>query len=71
MGDGITITCGYCRHTDDFDKFIRTVTGELPVGSYQCPACRRAWRVEKTPFEKINWRLYSTPNKIVAEQPQL
>lgn len=41
------LTCGQCGHTADFMEFCRTqITGELPKGTHQCPACRKAWRME-------------------------
>lgn len=42
----ITITCE-CGHTAPFDAFTSTeVFGELPEGHYQCPCCRRAWKLQ-------------------------
>lgn len=44
----MTITCGHCGHEADFFDFCKTpITGELPRGTHQCPACRKAWRMEK------------------------
>lgn len=35
-----------CGHLDDFDAFCRTeISGELPPGQFQCPACGYAWAV--------------------------
>lgn len=43
----VSLTCSKCGHTADFLEFCRTpITGELPAGTHQCPACRRAWRME-------------------------
>lgn len=40
---GITITCGFCGHQADIDRFCSTpIGGELPKDVYQCPACSRA-----------------------------
>lgn len=39
------LTCR-CGHTADLDEFKRTpINGELPADTFQCPACRRAWRM--------------------------
>lgn len=44
----MTISCGNCGHVDDFDAFtIRQVSGSLPPGQYQCPACNFAWQVRQ------------------------
>lgn len=44
------VTCGHCGHRDDFDKFTAsTISGTLPQGHYQCPACRLAWATVKGP----------------------
>jgi len=43
------LKCGKCGHEADFEEFCRTpITGELPRGTHQCPACKRAWRMEST-----------------------
>lgn len=43
----VSLTCSKCGHTADFFDFCRTpITGALPAGTHQCPACRRAWRME-------------------------
>lgn len=43
----IQIHCGQCGHTGDAWTFCATpVYGELPAGTFQCPACRRAFRRE-------------------------
>lgn len=35
-----------CGHSDGFDAFCRTeISGELPPGQFQCPACGYAWAV--------------------------
>jgi len=45
----MTMTCGKCRHEADIDEFCRTpVSGELPSGVYQCPACGVAVRRQST-----------------------
>jgi hypothetical protein len=71
MSDGVTVTCGHCGKTDDLGNFIRTVTGELPDGHFQCPHCKRAWRIEKTPVEICGGKVFTTPNKIVPTQSSL
>jgi hypothetical protein len=41
------LKCGRCGHEDDFDLFCQTpIGGDLPPGTHQCPACKRAWRME-------------------------
>jgi hypothetical protein len=41
------LRCVRCGHEADFELFQRTpVSGELPAGTFQCPGCRRAWRME-------------------------
>lgn len=38
------VTCGFCGHTGDIDDFTRTpVNGDTKPGTYQCPACLKAW----------------------------
>jgi len=42
MGD-IAMSCGKCGHVDNLMAFGRSPLGmDLPRGTYQCPACRRA-----------------------------
>ena len=74
VSDGCSITCT-CGHTADIDEFTRSPLGtELPGGSYQCPGCTRAWRIEKTPIRVHRFtyqgqpevRLITEPNKIVT-----
>jgi hypothetical protein len=41
-----SITCGKCGGSADWEAFTSTpVMGELPLGQYQCPLCRYAWRM--------------------------
>ena len=43
------LRCANCGHQADFFDFCSTpINGELPRGTHQCPACKRAWRMEKT-----------------------
>jgi hypothetical protein len=43
----VTITCGACAHTADWEEFTRSpITGPLPPRTYQCPWCRAAWTIE-------------------------
>jgi hypothetical protein len=48
------LRCGKCGHEADYFDF-RTVpiTGSLPTDTYQCPSCRKAWKMEK--FEEGTW----------------
>jgi hypothetical protein len=48
------LCCGKCGYEADFFDFCRTpITGELPIGTHQCPKCRKAWKMEKT--DKGHW----------------
>lgn len=39
------MTCGQCGHEADLSTFCTTpISGELPKGVYQCPACGLAIR---------------------------
>ena len=39
--------CNPCGHTAPMDDFCKTpIGGDLPHGTYQCPACRVAFRRE-------------------------
>jgi hypothetical protein len=50
----VLLTCGKCRHEDDFDAFCQTpITGQLPPGTHQCPACKTAWKMEATESAKL------------------
>jgi hypothetical protein len=50
MSDLYTITCHFCHQTADFESFISTpVNGDLPQDQFQCPHCRRAWRLLPNP----------------------
>lgn len=68
----MNVSCS-CGHTADLEEFTRRpLAGELPPGEFQCPACQKAWRVEKTPIEINRFgRLVSELNKIVATQARL
>lgn len=68
----VSIVCA-CGHEDDFLAFREApVTGELPRGHYQCPKCRRAWKVETGP-PTIGWSGMVLPGKtqVVALEPVL
>ena len=44
----VAMTCGRCGYEADFLDFCHTpINGELPRGTHQCPACKRAWSMEK------------------------
>lgn len=46
----IQIRCGNCGHKADAWAFCETpVSGELPVGTFQCPACHVAFRMCQGP----------------------
>lgn len=67
------VTCGHCKNTADLMEFCTTeIQGELPSGQYQCPACKRAWKVEKTPIVVTPWgTIRSEPNRVVPMQSSL
>lgn len=48
---GMTLTCGKCGHEADIDLWTTAeISGRLPVGQFQCPSCRFAFRrCETTP----------------------
>jgi hypothetical protein len=42
----VNITCA-CGHEADFMEFRTSpVAGELPRHTYQCPKCKKAWKVQ-------------------------
>ncbi|WP_193214968.1 hypothetical protein [Luteolibacter marinus] len=59
---GCRINCR-CGHSADFMEFrTAPVTGELPRNHYQCPACRRAWKIVTGP-PAIGWSGMALPGK--------
>lgn len=47
------ITCK-CGHTAPFDEFTRTlISGDLPPGQFQCPACSTAWQRKESDYSLI------------------
>lgn len=45
----MNLSCGHCQHEADITEFeTAPVTGQLPENHYQCPNCKRAWRVVRT-----------------------
>jgi len=43
------LTCAKCGHESDFFDFCHTpIGGNLPGGTHQCPACRKAWKMEQS-----------------------
>ncbi len=64
--DLFTITCGYCGHNAELGLFCTTpIGGPLPPSHYQCPQCKRAWAVVKTPITITPWgSVISQPNLI-------
>jgi len=52
-----------CGHEADFLEFKSTpITGDLPAGTYQCPACRTAWTTRPGP-PRIGWSGMVLPGK--------
>lgn len=50
MNSGITIVCQFCLKAGDFEEFCKTpVNGTLPADTFQCPHCRRDWRLLPNP----------------------
>lgn len=70
---GVDIICGYCGHRADMGDFCSTVTGELPPGEFQCPHCRRAWRIERVGKPVVTPSGYVIPpdNRLVEIQGRL
>lgn len=67
-----TVICGVCQFRGPLDDFCQTATGPLPTGTYQCPKCRRAWRVVKGKFTLTHWgSIISERNTVVPEQSSL
>lgn len=65
----MSITCK-CGHEADYMDFKKTaVTGTLPAGHYQCPACSRAWQVRRGPPAK-GWSGCILPGKTIIEPIQ-
>lgn len=62
---GAAVQCR-CGHTADMGHFVhRPISGELPPGHFQCPACNYAWRVDHhaseaklVPAGEFNGRFY-------------
>lgn len=45
--DSMCLLSCKCGHEADFEEFQRTeITGDLRAGTFQCPKCRHAWRME-------------------------
>jgi hypothetical protein len=50
IADLFRIICGECGHEAPIDDFAeRPLSGTLPIGSYQCPACNWAWSLRLRP----------------------
>lgn len=63
LGDSWVTVCCPCGHQADLEQFRCTpIAGELPRDHYQCPACRRAWKVETGP-PRIGWSGMVLPGK--------
>lgn len=71
---GCTVTCT-CGHTADFDEFtVRPVSGPLPRGQYQCPACNKAWRIDNREGEArrlANGFVIVPPTTLIPIAPRL
>ena len=68
------ISCGSCNQTGDFGDFTRTaVGGDLPKGSYQCPFCGTAWKIESEGPPKVldSGFVMPAPLKIVKTDGRL
>lgn len=63
----ITITCGQCGETSPFEDWTATpIGGDLPPGTYQCPACHRAIKRCATG----GWRTLRAPNGSTIHIPE-
>jgi hypothetical protein len=72
MNSLFTITCGGCGQAFELESWCRTALGgELPRAQYQCPGCKRAFRVEKTPVVIYAGKVFNQPNKIIPVQARL
>jgi hypothetical protein len=50
----ITLSCGKCGNVDDLDNFCKTaVSGDLPNGQFQCPACGYAWKRQQSEYRVL------------------
>lgn len=59
----MTIIC-QCGHEADYDEFRKTpLAGELPRDHFQCPACRRAWKLVTVGKPTIGWSGMVIPAK--------
>ena len=69
----MTLTCAKCGHEADFFDFCRTpITGDLPVGTHQCPQCRKAWRMETVAKGKwFDSGLYIPPSRRAVSIPSI
>ena len=67
---GITCKCG---HTGPHESFTQTLTGELPRGQFQCPACGDAWRVVNDRPAHMTARGFFMPAslKVIGAQAQI
>ena len=67
------LSCAKCGHEADFFDFCHTpITGDLPSGTHQCPACKRAWKMETT--DKPQWfdsGLYIPAGRRAVEIPTI
>lgn len=53
-----------CGHSADFDEFSRSSLGiELPRGTFQCPACRYAWKIVPDGYARMTEDGYVIPPK--------
>ncbi|QBC45875.1 hypothetical protein C1H71_20240 (plasmid) [Iodobacter fluviatilis] len=66
----ISCKCGHCA---DFEDFTKTLTGNLPLGQFQCPKCGRAWRLVQDQAAHISkYGFYYPPTvKIEGAQAQI
>lgn len=67
----LTIIC-QCGHEADYDDFRKTaLAGELPLDHFQCPACRRAWKLVTVGKPTIGWSgMVIPPKREVQPVPQ-
>ncbi len=68
-----TVTCGHCSHHGELAVFTATpLRGDLPPGQFQCPSCKRAWRIVHgriyTAKDRRGKFIVSEPNKIIPAE---
>lgn len=59
----LTITCGKCKTTNDFESFIRG----MPEKHFKCPTCKHGWKiVDELPVKLVNGFIVLGKRRVVA-----